>query len=990
MDDNRFDDLTKSLAAATSRRQVFKRLGSTLAAAISGVVGIEQGTEAATCANSGNSCNAQKCCKGSICVGKPGSRVCCPQKQACGSNTCCPTCFKCSGNTCVADTNQNGKHCDDGNPCTNNDVCRRGICAGTPIAGCVQCARDTDCGNIAVGPCQEAFCSPAGTCNVRSASDGTGCNDNNPCTTNDVCTNGVCAGTPVANCTTCDSASQCPQPPDQCQQATCINHVCGIANKTNGTACNDGNACTTNDACTNGVCAGTLTAGCVQCSRNTDCSSIPVDQCHEAVCGANGACVVQNRANGTSCDDGNPCTSNDVCTAGVCAGTEITGCVSCTSPGTCPQPADQCQQPTCQNNICGTENKPNDSPCDDGDVCTLLDTCHNGTCQAGLTKPCDQCLSCQDVNGVATCAPDSTQIGKRCNDQNACTENDVCTAAGICVGTPVDCDDGNECTTDTCDPATGCVHTPLTGTICDTGNLCTADTCDNGVCQEGALSITCPPCQVCDPGSGTCRNLTDDTPCNADNNACTVDDSCQSGICVPGSPMVCEKSTNPCAINVCNPLSGECALQPANPGSVCRAAGTACEGDALCSGTSVDCPDNPLLPEGTPCRGTTDACDLPAVCSGASNQCPANAFVEAGVVCRTAAGDCDLAATCSGESAQCPDNGFKTSVTICRQPANECDVAEFCTGDSADCPANEFKANDTPCNLDADLCTLDTCQKGVCTAGPNKTCSASTDPCKVNVCDPTTGDCISQNLPNNAPCEDGDLCTIGDSCQGGTCQPGAALVCSSSADPCKVNICDPGTGTCAPTQNAANGTACNDGNPCTVADTCLNGTCQPGSPKICPAPPNQCQVAVCDPITGSCVNQNAPNGTACNDNNVCTSGDVCTNGACAGTPIANCCTANSQCIDGNVCTSDACVNNVCVFTPIAGCCTANNQCNDNNACTTDACVNNVCVFTPIACPSGEICQGGNCCVEGGGTCTTTTLCCSGLGNCNKNGRCKSS
>src|SRR6185503_414320 len=49
-----------------------------------------------------------------------------------------------------------------------------------------------------------------------------------------------------------------------------------------------------------------------------------------------------------------------------------------------------------------------------------------------------------------------------------------CTAAG--------CDDKNSCTTDTCDPVQGCVHTNRTGS-CDDGNACTAsDTCTNGVC----------------------------------------------------------------------------------------------------------------------------------------------------------------------------------------------------------------------------------------------------------------------------------------------------------------------------------------------------------------------------------------------------------------------------------------------------------------------------------------------------------------------------
>ena len=46
------------------------------------------------------------------------------------------------------------------------------------------------------------------------------------------------------------------------------------------------------------------------------------------------------------------------------------------------------------------------------------------------------------------------------------------------AGTPLNCDDGNDCTTDTCDAVLGCLHSPVPdGTSC--GVLMT---CLNGVC----------------------------------------------------------------------------------------------------------------------------------------------------------------------------------------------------------------------------------------------------------------------------------------------------------------------------------------------------------------------------------------------------------------------------------------------------------------------------------------------------------------------------
>jgi hypothetical protein len=55
-------------------------------------------------------------------------------------------------------------------------------------------------------------------------------------------------------------------------------------------------------------------------------------------------------------------------------------------------------------------------------------------------------------------------------------------------GTPVVCDDGNECTIDTCLPPDGrCSHTPSPdGAACDDWNDCTIDdTCSDGVCWPG-------------------------------------------------------------------------------------------------------------------------------------------------------------------------------------------------------------------------------------------------------------------------------------------------------------------------------------------------------------------------------------------------------------------------------------------------------------------------------------------------------------------------
>ena len=109
----------------------------------------------------------------------------------------------------------------------------------------------------------------------------------------------------------------------------------------------------------------------------------------------------------------------------------------------------------------------------------------------------------------------------------------------------------------------------------------------------------------------------------------------------------------------------------------------------------------------------------------------------------------------------------------------------------------------------------------------------------------------------------------------------ADVVCVAS-DACHdVGTCDPQTGSCS---NPAkqNGTVCNDGDSCTLADSCQNGACVAGAPKTCTASDQCHDVGSCDPQTGNCANPAKQNDTACTDGNSCTLTDSCQSGACVG------------------------------------------------------------------------------------------------------------
>jgi hypothetical protein len=92
---------------------------------------------------------------------------------------------------------------------------------------------------------------------------------------------------------------------------------------------------------------------------------------------------------------------------------------------------------------------------------------------------------------------------------------------------------------------------------------------------------------------------------------------------------------------------------------------------------------------------------------------------------------------------------------------------------------------------------------------------------------------------------------------------------------------NPGLPGCGPCGGSPNGTPCDDGNACTTGDSCQGGTCSPGSATVC-NDNNVCTTDSCNPVSG-CVFTNNTN--ACDDGNGCTVSDICSGGVCSGTPI---------------------------------------------------------------------------------------------------------
>jgi hypothetical protein len=481
-----------------------------------------------------------------------------------------------------------------------------------------------------------------------------------------------------------------------------------------------------------------------------DCTGVAKD-CEAAACKSTSAstfqCEVTAKADGAACEDGQLCTTGDSCVAGQC--TAGSGALDCSTI--------------------------------------------TGTCAIGICDPAGN-------GGTGACQPQPRNEGQSCNaDSNACTVGDKCVAGACVPGAPPDC------------------------------------TTLSGACTVGA-------CKSLDNSSFQCIGApkVDNLPCEADQNGCTVGDSCKAGKCEPGKVLDCsgDDSADGCQVGTCVPLSasqGDCQPLPALAGKPCNSdnngctKGDTCNGEGACQpGAAVDC------------LAFSGACST-GVCQSTGSQtfsCAGNSEPD-GTACDADQDGCTANDKCAsglcvkGAAVACDASG----ATDCLQPL--C----FGTGSTTYQCDLESKEEGLACNADSNGCTKnDGCNSGFCTPGVTEFCDLNND-CALSSCQSTGNNayqCLVTPLESypplspdvacatdgSAPCPTGYVCNAAEGIIQGLCQP-TALV------------------------------ACNDGNVCTEGDACSNGTCSGGKQKDC------------------------------DDFDACTA-DSCNAGVCSNTAIAGC------------------------------------------------------------------------------------------------------
>ncbi|MBN1773981.1 MAG: hypothetical protein JXB32_22165 [Deltaproteobacteria bacterium] len=141
--------------------------------------------------------------------------------------------------------------------------------------------------------------------------------------------------------------------------------------------------------------------------------------------------------------------------------------------------------------------------------------------------------------------------------------------------------------------------------------------------------------------------------------------------------------------------------------------------------------------------------------------------------------------------------------------------------------------------------------------------------------------------------DDGDLGddgTLPDTSDDGSADDGGCPDCSYLDNPCGRGTCIEGACQIVP-DGMGEGMPCGT-DPCTDYRVCRYGLCVPEAPLDCSHLDGPCTTGVCDPTSWpDCAVETAADGTACDDGDPETTGDACAAGACVGTPAADDCAA---------------------------------------------------------------------------------------------------
>jgi hypothetical protein len=703
-----------------------------------------------------------------------------------------------------------------------------------------------------VGSCCTIFCK-----GKKCGDDGCGgscgsCDDNDLCTEEHCTEERKCKYTSVKGC--CHEAEECDDE-NSCTEDLCLDNDCTYGPLEGPDCCildgdcgDDENSCSLVSCSSDFVCEYTPADEFPCCTKHIDCAKGGTwDSGFPGTIGycANYQCFYEDWSNFCSddypntfpcLDDGDPCTK-DVCVDGKCIHWKSK--YDCCSVSFDCYDEDVCTKDICVDGKCHFEAIPgccHDSyDCDDKGSCVMGPWCSNHECKYQCDQSCAEDMCFWDYGG-----PCYTTVPKWCGCQFILKKKDgCCYFSKDCPDDPcsdVYCGQDFECVYE---PVPGCCEPDQVGGACDDGVICTCDLCDEGSCVHlhpgdwlpvcGAVPAGC--CAVnedCEDGNPSTVGLCTDDECNYFP-SCESDEDCEGG--------------NWCSVGKCDEAMSLCEYEP-------KFAGCCVQDD--------DCDDG-------------DSCTV-GLCELSAHTCYYEPDLSPGAQCCQWSDECGDDDPCTVDKCDYGKCVHKLKVAPCADDL-DCVDDDVCTKDECvDC-ACQHTVIQGCCvsDLDCDVgvpCSVDKCESNQCQHMLQENCCWSQaqcddgNPCTGEVC--YQGFCLHY-LPLVGLCDDGDPCTVGDACVAGECASGAneceetaecsgvsnactgplenlggvcwskesSVQCDKTLDwICEGAVCNPGTGQCEMAPRNPGG-RCNDGNPETVNDICVEGECvgQFGSPE---------------------------------------------------------------------------------------------------------------------------------------------------------------
>lgn len=574
---------------------------------------------------------------------------------------------------------------------------------------------------------------------------------------------------------------------------------------------------------------------------------------------------------GESCDDACECIGGH-CDKGICC----TGEECCNAASDCQN--DLCTIASCDGNhtcsystgslLCGEEDNSGQRTCNDGAVCD-----GEARCVPVVNEDCGyfavEKFECDDTEAMEIC-------------YSSCTEEDeseTCLAGSICI-------DG------VCVSTTGGLEN---GAVCSDSAECASRHCENGYC--------CPTGECCAESTDCSRSLCIARACSQNNRClysyeshrCGMEDDEDGDQC--SDTERCDGLGNCIAFQACAVYAGDLSAVPrftCSSDSVSESCYDSCESSAHCAAGFVcndsdACVPTDLLADGQPCTNSilceSEHCSNGYCCE--SDVCCYDDEDCAGFVCL----DTNQCITACGNDDELCAIGNHCDDDMCI--ADIFDGAGVCDEDS-DCESGQCSSTSGICCAagNEDCCALD------------EHCDDS-DPCTEDICSPNST-CVNVPKLEGDSCDDGLFCNGEERCDAdGECLL-AASPCPAGNDPCLENQCDETEDECVQVADNA-GEYCSDSlyclngrrKVCTDTGACVDPNPEGGVPCTIFSDEKPCVYHLCDEATRGCIEYAYANGTDCDDEDPCTGDNQCQNGECVRGETL-------PCDDSDPCTIDEC------------------------------------------------------------------------------------